>query len=302
MKIFKGSNAFVSKKPVALTIGNFDGVHAGHAELIAKLLENAKKIKGAAVIYTFSPHPAKLIAPTADLKLLQTEAQKMKELAALGVDICIVETFTGRFAKITSEKFLHELILKKIRPQSIIVGHDLTFGWHRKGTVEHMKKFCRERGIGFKAVNAFFKDDILISSSQVRRFVASGELELAKKILGRPYSLKGRVIKGRGIGRTIGVHTANLKVENELIPPSGVYITRTLGKLSLTNIGYNPTVGGSRLSVETHILGHTGELYGKELEVFFYKRIRRELIFKDVVSLKEQIMKDIKEAKKYEKF
>jgi len=301
MKILRGSDNFSSKKPCSLTIGNFDGVHLGHCKIFAKLTDAAKKLGGVSVVYTFDPHPAKVLGSASDLKLLQTEEQKLGSLKEKGIDFCILEHFDLNFAKTSAHDFLHNIILKNIGPNHIIVGHDLTFGWHRKGTIEMMEKFCRFWKIKFDIIAPVFSNEILISSSKIRSFVAAGEMEQAAKCLGRPFSIKGTVVKGRGIGATIGRHTANLSTKNETIPPSGVYITRTLGKLSLTNIGYNPTVGGSKLSIETHIIDFSGDLYQRELEIFFFKRIRREMVFKNISALKKQIEKDIYEAKKYEK-
>jgi len=301
MKVFKGSNKLVSNKPIALTIGNFDGVHLGHREIFKTLIKGAHAIGGAAVVYTFDPHPAKVVASGAGLKLLQTEEQRLKSFQEAGIDICVIEPFTLLFAKISAQDFLHNTILKKIAPRHIVIGHDLTFGWHRKGTVEIMEKFCRANGIKFNHITPVFEHEILISSSQIRKFASSGKIESANACLGRPFSITGTVVRGRGIGKTIGIHTANLATKNELIPASGVYITRALDKLSLTNIGYNPTVGGSKLSIETHIIDFDGDLYHKEFEILFYKRIRQEMVFKDTTDLKAQIAKDIHEAKKYEK-
>ena len=281
------------------TMGNFDGVHLGHQKILKQLVKAAHKIGGSSVVYTFHPHPAKVMAPEVNLKLLQTQRQKMKAIKDCAVDTCIVEPFTPDFAKMSPQEFFDRVILKRIKPKQIIVGHDLTFGWHRQGTVELLEDLCRKHGIGIEIVEPVFLDEMLISSTQIRKFVSEGMVEMAAKMLGRPFTLEGKVIKGRGIGEEINCHTANLEVENEIIPKSGVYITKTLDLASVTNIGYNPTFGGSTLSVETHILNFSKDIYGKKLEICFYKRLRAERIFKNKDLLKGQIEKDIAEAKNF---
>jgi riboflavin kinase/FMN adenylyltransferase len=303
MRTIKGSKKFSPCRPVILTIGNFDGVHLGHQEILSRVIKKARALRGESVLYTFAPHPAKLIAPRAGLRLLQTEAQKESALRATGLDTCMVEPFTRDFSHITAERFLRNILLKRLSPVHVVIGHDLTFGKRRLGTIETFEKFCLENGIGLQVVEALFYKEMLVSSTQIRKFVAEGKMELARGMLGRPFALAGKVIKGRGIGRKIKVHTANLKVMNEIVPPSGVYVTETLGKRSVTNIGYNPTVGGAGgLSIETHILGFSKNIYGKDIEVKFYERLRPEMLFNDLASLKKQITKDIAEASSYERF
>lgn len=302
MKTIKGSIHFKkTKRPVVITIGNFDGVHIGHQKIFKNVSQSAKKIRGISVVYTFSPHPVRAIAPNACPKMLQTQDQKLKTIEKYNVDICTVEPFTTSFSKLSPKDFFNKIILKRFSPSKIIVGYDLTFGRHRAGTIELLRKLCKDNGITFELVNAVFSHETLISSTRIRRLISDGNVELADKMLGHPYFISGTVVKGRGIGGVLGFHTANLKTVNELIPSDGVYLTKTLGHLSVTNIGPNPTFHGDETTIETHILNYFGNLVGKKIEVAFYKRLRGEIEFKSPIELKRQIKKDIIKARLYGK-
>ncbi len=300
MIIIRGSsNIGASLKLPVLTMGNFDGVHLGHQRIFKEVVSRAKKIKGTSVVYTYSPHPVKIMAPKVAPKLLQTEGQKLAMIESLGLDVAVIETFTPEFAKLTAKEFFDEIVLKRICPKLIVIGYDFTFGVHRSGTVETLEKMAAKKGVEIVILDAMFLGETLLSSTQVRSYIAEGKMEEANLMLGRPYSLIGTVVKGRGIGGKIGYHTANMAVENELIPMTGVYVTGTFGQMSVTNIGYNPTFGGTTLTVETHIPGFSGDLNGKPMEVLFYKRIRGEKVFKDQDALKKQIDLDVVEARKF---
>lgn len=302
MKTIKGSIHFKkTKKPVVMTIGNFDGVHIGHQKIFKSVSLSAKKLKGISVVYTFSPHPVRAIAPNACPKMLQTQEQKLETIEKYNIDMCTVEPFTASFSRISPKNFFNKIILKRFSPSKIIVGYDLTFGRHRTGTIELLKKLCVEHDVIFELINAVFFHETLISSTRIRRLISDGDVELADKMLGHPYSISGTVVKGRGIGGVLGFHTANLKTDNELTPSDGVYLTKTLGHLSVTNIGPNPTFHGDETTVETHILNYSGNLVGKKIGVAFYKRLRDEIEFKGPIELRKQIKKDIIKAKLYAK-
>jgi riboflavin kinase/FMN adenylyltransferase len=302
MKTINGSIHFKkTKRPVVLTIGNFDGVHIGHQKIFKNISQTAKKLKGLSVVYTFFPHPVKIIAPSACPKMLQTQEQKLETIEKHSIDICVVEPFTASFSRLSPKNFFNGVLLKRFSPSKIVVGYDLTFGRHRTGTIELLKKLCGEKKITFELINAVFSGETLVSSTRIRKLIAEGNVELARKMLGHPYSMSGMVVKGRGIGGILGFHTANLEVENELIPSDGVYLTKTLGHLSVTNIGPNPTFHGDKTTIETHILNYSGNLVSKKIEIIFYKRLRDEIEFKGPIELKKQIKKDIKRAKLYGK-
>lgn len=301
MRIIIGSNNIKGRlKHPVVTLGNFDGVHIGHQKVLEKVIECARKPNPTSLIYTYDPHPAKVLAPQLGLQTLSTLDQKLRSIEAAGIDVCVVENFTHDFAKMTSQEFLTRVILRRLNPSFVVVGYDFTFGRHRSGTVSELKDFCKRHGIVFKIVRPVFLNGMLVSSTEIRRCVTRGDLKLAGRMLGRPYAIVGTIKKGRGIGKELGFHTANIDVENEIIPPQGVWITKcVVGKgrprLSLTNIGHNPTFGGEELSIESHILGFKGDICGRRMEILFYKYLRPEKVFDDPRALSEQIRRDIKQ-------
>lgn len=306
MKVIYGSKKLKGniKYPV-LTLGNFDGVHKGHQKILKLVMGIAKRHGGTGILYTFDPHPVKILAPELSPLLLQTMDQKIEILNSLGLGMLIIEPFTKGLAGLSAESFFDKIIVKRIRAKEIVIGYDFTFGQHRTGKAEEIEKMAASKGIKTHVVDAVFSKESLLSSTHIRHYVERGEMLLANAMLGRPYAMEGRVVKGLGIGAELGFHTANLKTENEIIPPPGVYITATTLKKtgkryrSVTNIGYNPTVGGTMLAIETHLLNFKGDLLGQKMKLELFKKIRREITFETMDSLREQITKDISVTRKY---
>ena len=306
MRILNGSGKIKShlKYPV-VTFGNYDGVHKGHIKIIKKVVECAKKRSGTSILFTFTPHPVKTLAPGLAPPILQTDGQKMELIDSMGIDIVVFEPFTKKLAELSADDFFHKTIVRNIGAKEIIVGYDFTFGQHRSGTTNELKMMAEKEGIKVSVIDAVFLRDSLISSTHIRHYIERGEMEAAKSMLSRPYAISGRVVKGRGIGSELGFHTANLKTDNELIPPPGVYITATYIRkpktryASITNIGFNPTFGTGELSIETHILDFKKNLLGRDIEVEFYKKIRREMTFESIEALRQQIEKDVIRARRY---
>lgn len=290
------------KTPI-LTLGNFDGVHKGHQKIINSVTQRAKALGGTSVLLTFFPHPVKILAPELKPPLLQTEGQKKEILQTLGLDVLVVETFTKSLAKLNAEEFFKKILIKKIGVEEIFVGYDFTFGQHRTGTTQELKKLGQKNGINVHVIDAVFFRETLISSTHIRHFVETNNLKMVTSMLGRPYSIVGKIVRGRGVGSEIGFHTANLSTKNEIIPPAGVYITtlRLAKKFfpSITNIGYNPTFGGYPLSIETHILDFRRDILGENVELEFHKKTRREMTFETVDDLHRQISADAEESRRY---
>lgn len=292
------------KYPV-LTLGNFDGVHKGHRKIIKKVMAIAKKKGGTSILYTFDPHPVKILCPQLAPVVLQTLDQKISTLKALGLDILVIEPFTERLAKLSASQFFNEIIVNRTRAKEIVVGYDFTFGRHRAGGAQYLKRLAAEKGIAVHIIDAIFFKESLLSSTHIRHFLERGDLASAHAMLGRPYSIVGTVVKGRGLGAELGFHTANLATKNELIPPTGVYITATricrTGKKykSAANIGYNPTFKGTDLSIETYLLDFNGDLLKQDIELEFHKKIRREMTFESTEELRNQITKDVEATRKY---
>lgn len=284
-----------------LTIGNFDGVHLGHQALFKKIAARAKEIKGTSVVITFEPHPLKVLAPEMRPPLLTTFAQKIKLINKLGIDNVICVDFTRSFAAQNHREFIKNLLIDKINVKEVIIGHDFFFGRGREGNPQSLMKMGEE--FGFKVV---FLDPIelngeIISSSLVRDQLKKGDVKKAAKYLGRLYSLEGKVINGFKKGSTIGFPTANIEVNDNLVPHTGVYATLVKAHrkthTGVVNVGYNPTFKRERLSIEAHIFDFSENLYNEVVKIFFVDKIRNEIAFASAEELKLRIQKDTLIAK-----
>lgn len=287
-----------------VALGVFDGVHRGHRELFRKVIARAKAVRGKSAVYTFDPHPVTVVAPAAAPRMINTLEQRIDLIESLGIDKVVVQKFTKSFSQLTPEAFFRKVIVETLKAREIFVGYNFTFGVKRSGTVETLEALGRPLGIDIRILQPFLWKGTLVSSTQVRQYLAAGDLPRAEDLLARPYFLEGRVVKGRGIGgKQLGIHTANLDVENDPILPTGVYVTYThIGSRrlkSVTNIGPNPTFGSGPVTIETHILeGFKKNIVGKTLKVDFLKKIREEIRFSTPADLAKQIGKDIKTAER----
>jgi len=309
MKIYRGVEQLTeSPEHAVVTIGNFDGVHLGHQRIIQLALEKARARGGKTVAFTFKPHPQVALRPQVSLPLLSTYEEKLEILGTLGLDFVIEQPFSREFSTIQPEQFFRDILLRRLNAEAIVVGYDFGFGKGREGHLEVLGKLCEEAGVELTIVQPQREDSEVVSSSRVRSYLLAGDVEQAAKLLGRPFSYKGVVRKGDGRGRTIGFPTANLKLDNKLALPNGVYATQTLfaGKLfpSVTNIGVRPTFTSASpvpdefpAWVETHLLDTEVDLYGSTLTVQFIQRLRSEMKFSGVDALVEQIRRDIDGAR-----
>jgi len=290
------------RNPV-LTIGNFDGVHKGHLALFDKVKKIAKNIDGQSVVMTFEPHPIKVVKPGNGPPLITPIKQKLKLISNAGIDVIICLPFTMEFASIPAEKFVNELLVKKIGVREIVVGYDYTFGQERKGNIDLLRRMGEESGFKVHIVEPIHLNNTLVSSTSIRNLVQEGNLPEAKRFLGRDYQITGIVKKGMGRGgKILGFPTANLTPVDELIPKKGVYAVKVY--LSdkeydgVCNIGINPTFGGTTLSIETHVLDFSGDLLGKNFTIRFLNRLREEKTFSGKDELAKQIEMDIVKARK----
>ena len=291
-----------------VTIGNFDGVHLGHQKIIEIALEKARRKGGHCVAYTFRPHPQVALRPGIPLHLLSTYDEKLELLESLGVDFIIEEPFNREFSTTEPERFFKDILLGRIGVESIVVGYDFAFGKERHGHLETLSSFCHSSGVELTVVQPqkvqTCGQDQVVSSSKIRQLLLAGEVNSAKALLGRSFSYRGWVIPGESRGRKLGFPTANMKLENKMALPFGVYATWAMvdGKRypSVTHIGVRPTfqIEGSMPTplIETHLLNETLELYGKNLVVLFEQRIRGEIKFSGIDQLKGQISTDLKKA------
>jgi len=288
-------------RPV-ITIGNFDGVHLGHQTLFAKVRERARAIAGESVVITFDPHPIKLMRPDRNLPLLTTTRQKLKLLQAVGVDHLIVHPFTREFAALSAEDFVEDYLLRRLGVHEVVVGHDYNFGRNRGGNIDLLRALGAAKGFPVHVVDAIEVNGIIVSSTLIRNLIAAGRVSEARTFLGRPYEVTGEVIYGnqRG-GPLLGIPTANLRPDNDLLPLSGIYACRAAieshSHPAVANIGTCPTFADQELSLEVHLLDFHGNLYGQSLAVEFIRRLRDEQRFPDLPSLIQQIQADIDQAR-----
>lgn len=287
----------------AVTIGKFDGIHRGHQLLLNQILEQKKNGLNA-VMFTFMFHPKNLFSDK-ELDTIYTEEEKCHILEQSGLDVLISYPFTRETATMEPEDFVKDVLIDKLDTKMIVVGSDFHFGHNRRGNVAMLKDYSLVFGYELVVYDKIGIQDEVISSSSIRNEIARGNIERANGMLGRPFSIIGKVMHGRKIGRTLGFPTINLiPPANKLLPPNGVYasVTKINGKKypGITNIGYNPTVGKTpEPRVETYIFDFDEDLYGKTVELCLYKQEREEVKFDSLEKLKEQMQKDIVFGREY---
>ncbi len=293
------------KYPV-ITMGTFDGVHKGHKKLLKKLTDTAKEKHGESIVITYYHHPLEIIHKKTFPYLLTERDIKEHCLKNQGVDYVLYLKFDKKMAEMSAYEFLKEILIGEVGAKEIVVGYDTHFGRKREGNLDFLKKHQNEFGYKLHYVEPFKIDNIIVSSSKIRDFIREGDLEKATLYLGREYSLKGKVIHGEKIGTEIGFPTVNLKPidEYKLIPALGVYATSLLIDnkrfYGVTNVGYSPTLKNTHIKeIETYIFDFSDDIYDKNVELFFHKRIRDEKFFSRLEDLIKEIENDIKFTKKY---
>ena len=287
-----------------VTIGNFDGVHKGHQALFHQVIEQAQESGGTSVVITFDPHPLRVLGHNGP-PLITRKDQKIELIKTSGVDVLIIIPFTKKFSEISADKFICDILIKKIGMASIVVGPDYSFGKNRDGNIESLKRAGMELGFEIIAPNWIYdtdKGDERISSTRIRDLVMEGRVDKTPKLLGRHYQIRGKVIKGRERGGSLlGFPTANIKLHDELCPKMGVYavtVETDLGTFNgVANIGYSPTFDDHIFTIEVHILDFAGDLYDTRIRVNLVKRLRDEKKFANIDELSNQIRKDINTAK-----
>ncbi|HXU77509.1 MAG TPA: bifunctional riboflavin kinase/FAD synthetase [Methylomirabilota bacterium] len=290
-------------RKVCLAIGFFDGVHLGHQQIIRQTISDARQHEGLAVVLTFDRHPNVVVAPAKVPPLIYPLPRKLRAIEGLGVDNLLLLHFDREFSQQTGEDFVKRLV-REIGPiQSLCVGSNFVFGHKRSGNVELLKRLGAELRFVVHGMAAVSLDGKAVSSTRIREAIARGDLDGAGQMLGRTYSLSGKVIPGDGVGRKLGFPTANLEVAGLALPPGGVYAihAEVEGQAfrAVLNIGHRPTRNQPApvLHVEAHLLDFTGDLYGKDLEVVFVDRLRDEKKFNSMDELRDQIGRDIEAAR-----
>jgi len=284
-----------------VTIGNFDGIHLGHREIFRKLVREAGEKNKKSVVITFDPHPQKIIHPERRPFFLLTPLnEKLSLIKSCGVDAVILLTFSIEFAGITAERFVEDILWKKLRLSKLLVGYDYAFGKGKGGNAKFLKASGRRIGFQVEVMGAVKTGGVISSSTGIRLAILDGNVKLASEMLGRPYGVTGSVVKGYRRGTEIGYPTANIKSE-KVIPATGVYaiIARLEGVRhpGVINIGYNPTFGNEEISTEVHLLDFEGNIYGKDITILFIDRLRDETKFESSEELALQIKRDIERAR-----
>jgi riboflavin kinase / FMN adenylyltransferase len=289
----------------ALALGNFDGIHLGHRSLLTAMRSYAETSGRVPAVLTFHPHPVEVLNPGKKLERLTTTEEKLAVLESLGVELVLVEKFDPALAALGPEAFFERYIRQGLKSDAVFVGFNFHFGQNRAGNPELLGKLCADAGIRLHVEPPFSAEGVRVSSSAVRERLKSGDLAGANHLLGRPYSLRGTVVRGAGRGRTIGFPTANLLFpQPKCLPKSGVYVTEAVWQrqafASVTNIGSRPTVEkeGAALSVEVHVLDFQASLYDETIELRFLERVRDEKKFASLDELKAQIARDADYATK----
>jgi riboflavin kinase/FMN adenylyltransferase len=302
MRIVRGIKNFVERLPnPVLTLGNFDGVHLGHQAIFRKVVERAGEIGGTSVAFTFEPHPLKVLSPERSPQLLNTFHGKLRLFETAGIEVVICANFTRAFADQHPEDFAREVLHKQIGVKEVYVGYDYAFGKGREGSIESLKRMGQTYEFKVGVIEPVQVDGVVVSSSTIRDLITGGRVEEGARLLGRHYTIEGEVVHGSHRGHTLGFPTANIKSANELIPAFGVYavLARVEGRTlkGVASIGIRPTFDGGPVSMEVFLFEFSEDLYGKDMEVAFVKRLRGEEKFPDVEALVRQIQKDVQSAR-----
>ena len=308
MKIIKGiENLKRSFRNPVVTLGNFDGLHLGHQQIFKRVKQEASKIRGQGVVITFEPHPLKVLAPQKFLPLLTPFKKKMMLIEKSGIEIVLCIEFSLTFSEISDSEFIENILVEKVKVKKVIIGYNYHFGKGQRGDAQTLKDAGKVFDFDVEVVEPLRVGETIVSSSKIRNLIQRGEVEEASKLLGRNYPVIGKVVGGEKRGQTLGFPTANLEISDELYPKTGVYAVEVVWHQKrfngLANIGSNPTFsaqtskGGEPFLLEVHILGFNENIYGKEIEVYFKKRIRDEVRFESPSLLIEQIKKDIQWAR-----
>jgi riboflavin kinase/FMN adenylyltransferase len=304
MRLFHGTDNAKIARPTVLTLGVFDGLHLGHQLIMSTVVERAHATGAVPTVITFDPHPRAVLHPESAPPLLQTFDQKIEAFSVLGIEQAIVIPFTKAFSAIRAEDFLCEVVGERLQAKEVYLGRGFAFGHDREGNIELLKKVSPQLGFRAEEVPEVRLRGQRISSSRIRQLLSEGRVNLARRMLGRPYGVEGRVVRGAERGRVLGFPTANLHPQNRVIPRSGVYVTATLieglWRRSVTNVGTRPTFeSDAEPSIETYVINWGGDLYGDVVRVRFLHRLREEQKFSSVDELKTQIAQDLSRANNY---
>lgn len=298
MKVFQSINQFKSKAKTIVTLGTFDGVHIGHKKIIERLLLNAKELNCESLVLTFFPHPRMVLQKDSDVKLLNTIEEKTNLLSKTGLDNLVIHPFDQAFSRLTAEEFVKNVLVDSFNVKKIIIGHDHRFGRNRTADIDDLIAFSEVYGFEVEQISVQEINEVAVSSTKIRNAILNGNIDLANNYLDYNYSFKGKIVKGKQLGRTIAFPTANFEIEDnyKLIPQNGVYVVESLINertiFGMMNIGFNPTVGENAKTIEVFYFDFNDDLYGQQITVSILHRLRSEQKFDSLDALKQQLKSD----------
>ena len=298
MKIIHSISNFISKESSFVTIGTFDGIHIGHQKILKDLIGSAKKDGKKSVLLTFFPHPRMVLQQNVSIELLNTIKEKSALLEKMGLDYLIIHPFSKEFSRLTALDFVRDVLVNQLNTSKLIIGYDHHFGKNREGNIDQLREYSQLYDFEVEEIPAQDIDDVAVSSTKIRNALHEGFLKTANNYLGYHYMVNGTVINGKKLGGKIGFPTANIDVKEsyKLIPKTGVYVIKTkinnIVYNGMLNIGYRPTVDGKHQTIEAHLFGFDGDLYGKHLEIEFLYFLRDEQKFDSIDDLILQLKKD----------
>ena len=296
MKIYKDLDSFTKIEHAVVTTGTFDGVHQGHVDIIKELCK--KNNNQESVLITFFPHPRQVLFPDQAIKFINTFDEKVELFSNYEIDHLVIQEFNFDFSRISSIEYIRDVLKRKIGLKKLIIGHDHHFGRNREASAIHIEEYAQLYDFEYKTILPLKLNGLIVSSTKIRNALQAGEIGLANSLLGYEFFFQGRIIQGKGLGRTIGFPTANIEIvnKNKLIPGNGVYAVfvkfENKKYKGMLNIGFNPTFEEKELSIELNIFNFKSEIYGKQIKVFFKKKIRDEKKFNSINELKNQLSKD----------
>jgi riboflavin kinase / FMN adenylyltransferase len=305
MQTFHSIESFSSKKPTILTIGTFDGIHIGHKKILERLtcVADAKNLES--LVLTFFPHPRMVLQKDSEIKLIHTIEERAKLLEQLKIQNLIIQPFSKKFSRLSATEFVRDILVNQLNIKHIIVGYDHRFGRNRTANIENLKEFGDIYDFTVEEITAQDIDAVSVSSTKIRKALANGNITIANSYLGNDFELKGIVTKGKGIGKTINFPTANVSIKEDykIIPKNGVYIAKAkianITYKGMLNIGNNPTVNGTKRTIEIHLFDLHNDVYDEEIIVSIQSRIRDEKHFGSISLLQDQLKNDKNSALTY---
>ncbi|HEY4155515.1 MAG TPA: bifunctional riboflavin kinase/FAD synthetase [Puia sp.] len=309
MQVYRNTDSLPDFHNAVVTIGTFDGVHSGHQQVITQMKQEAARILGESVIITFDPHPRTVVDINSGIRLINTTEEKTELLSGKGIDNLVIIPFTEKFARLSAEDYISRFLVRYFHPHTIIIGYDHHFGKGRTGNYQLLNKMAGTYHYQLKEIPAHVLDSISVSSTRVREAISLGDMETANTLLGYTYFFSGTVQEGNKLGRSIGFPTANLQVADsfKLLPGDGVYAVDVILEdeperrfKAMMNIGYRPTVDGSRKVIEVNIFDFDRMIYGRTVKVFVRKFLRPEQRFSGLEELKAQLGEDRRQAEQIE--